>query len=157
MKLVVLLITALSAVVNGQQSEWRYDQYKDRMGRDGFSAIVPSKDTANFGFPYSGEQHALLALRANRTDITDVMLSIKRGQFICSGYSGCSVNVRFDQGRIQRFQAAGPDDHDTTVLFIRDPEAFMEGLRKAKTVSIEALFYHEGHVAFTFPIEGLQW
>ena len=84
------------------------------------------------------------------------MVQIERGQFLCR-FDGCTVNVRFDSGPIQRFSAGEPSDHSTTILFVLNEGRFMSQLRKSKVVRIEAEFYQEGSQALEFDSEGFKW
>jgi hypothetical protein len=136
-------------------SQWEYWTHQDSMGRKRSNASVDSTNTLSFGFPYQGWQHGTLALR--KSPGLDALIRIERGQFIC-GYPGCSVNVRFDDGPIQRFLASEPDDHSTTTLFLLGNERrFAAQLLKAKAVHIEATFYQEGSQILDFNVEGLKW
>jgi hypothetical protein len=51
----------------------------------------------------------------------------------------------------------GPTDHRTTLKFIDDYPGFLAALRKAKTVRIEAAFFHEGNQTFEFKTAGFDW
>jgi len=144
------------AIKETAEPGWDYEQNTDQMGREKFTATVLSGNTVNFGFPYQGAQHGMLAVRTNKTTLTDVIIGIERGQFICH-VQGCAVNVRFDQGPIQRFSAVGPSDYSTTLLFIQDVGGFVQQMRKAKVVHIEAEFYQNGSKAFEFPVAGFKW
>jgi len=86
-----------------------------------------------------------------------VIFGIERGQIDGCLIRECSVNVCFDEGRIRTFTALGSRDHDSRMLFIEDVEGFMAGMRKAKTVRIEGVFYHEGARTFEFPVSGFKW
>ena len=123
------------------------------MGRAQSFALVQSSNTLEFSFPYSGAQRGTLRIRKKHT--TDVMVSVERGQFLC-GIEDCNINVRFDQGMIQRFTAVGPSDQSTTVLFIEDVPRFLSHLRKAKALDIEATFYQEGSQTLDFDVEGFK-
>lgn len=132
-------------------SGWDFSSDTDSMGRKRSFASIRSLNTLDFGFPYSGSQHGTLMIRKKGS--TDVLLSIERGQFLC-GVENCTVNVRFDEGPIQHFEAAPPADQSTTNLFIEDASSFIAQLRKAKTVNIEATFYQEGSQTLEFNVRG---
>lgn len=137
---------------------WRYDTYNDEMTQKAVrTAKVDSTNTLSFGFPYTGSQRATLELRKHPRWGSDVILKIERGQFLCSTYNGCSVNVRFGSGKPQRFSAAEPSDNSTTYLFISDYNRFVSQLRKVDKVVIEANFYQEGSRPMTFSTSDLDW
>ncbi|WP_233881015.1 zinc ribbon domain-containing protein [Paraburkholderia flagellata] len=133
-------------------ANWHYEQREDEMqkGMNKFAA-VSSTNELTFGFPYSGAQHAQLALRKHVRYGKDVMLQIERGQFLCHIRS-CTVTVRFDDGNGQKFTATGPSDNSSTVLFIEPFNKFYAAMVKAKRVRIEATFFHEGDRTMDFDV-----
>jgi hypothetical protein len=137
-------------------SRWSYSASEDKMGRKQSTANVASTNTLEFGFPYQGVQHATLVTRKSAEWGTNVFVMIERGQFLC-GFQGCTANVRFDSGTIQRFSASGTTDHSTTVLFLNNGARFISQLRKAKIVRIEPTFYHEGSQTLEFDAQGFKW
>lgn len=144
------------AAPKAKESQWAQSDYTDGMGRKRWTASVPSTNTVDFAFPYGGDQHARLTVRANASEIQDIIFGIERGQFSCS-ISDCSIRVRFDDGAIRRYSVDDPDDHKTTVKFINDYRGFVAALRKAKVVRIEASFYQEGNRTFEFNTAGFDW
>jgi hypothetical protein len=137
---------------------WRYGTGKDEMTqKEVLTAEVDSINTLSFGFPYSGAQRATLELRKHPRWGADVILQVERGQFLCNSYDGCSVNVRFGDGRPQRFSAVEPSDNSTTYIFISDYSKFMSQLRKVDEVVIEASFYQAGNQAMKFSTADLDW
>jgi hypothetical protein len=137
--------------------DWNYRDWEDGMGRKHWIATVASANTLEFGFPYRGAQHATLAVRSSRKDVLeDVYITIERGQFLC-GFDDCSLNVKFDDRPIRRFRAAEASDHSTTILFVSDAAGFIDQLRKAKRVRVEARFYQEGMRTADFRTEGFEW
>jgi hypothetical protein len=144
------------AAVSKPESQWVESDYSDGMGRKRFIASLPSTNTMDFGFPYGGDQHARLTVRASASEIHDIIFGIERGQFSCS-ISDCYIQARFDNGAIRRYSVSDPDDHKTTVKFISDYRGFLSALRKAKTVRIEASFYQEGNRTFEFNTAGFDW
>lgn len=137
---------------------WRYGTHNDEMTqKEVLTAEVDSTNSLSFGFPYSGAQRATLELRKHPRWGSDVILQIERGQFLCSSYDGCSVSVRFGDGKPQRFSASEPSDNSTTYLFISDYSKFMSQLRKVDEVVIEASFYQAGNQALKFSTADLDW
>lgn len=138
-------------------TEWAYSQHDDEMGRGTTKlAQVVSSNTVRFGSPYEGETHAALQLRKSPKYGQDVMLKVERGQFVGS-YSRNFVTVRFDDGELWKFDFGEPADGTTGVVFIHDNEEFINQLRKAKSLKIEADFYQEGSRVFDFDVHGLDW
>ncbi|MBI6882594.1 hypothetical protein [Pseudomonas putida] len=137
---------------------WRYLESKDEMTQKTVTkALVDSSSTLSFGFPYSGIQRATLQLRKHPRWGSDVIIQIEKGQFLCNDYDGCSVTVRFGSGKPQRFSAVGPDDNDTTYIFLQNYSSFVSQMRKVDEVVIEAKFYQEGNRAMKFATDDLNW
>lgn len=138
-------------------SSWVYEESADPMGRGTIkTAVVVSTNEVSFGFPYEGAQKAVLMLRRHPKHGKDIILKIEKGQFIV-GVDGCTVEIKFDNGKPRTYWANEPADYDTTVLFIRGYDRFVAAARKAKKVSIEVGFYQEGQHVFEFNIPGLKW
>jgi hypothetical protein len=137
--------------------KWRYDESDDQMGRGRVRrAAVNSLNEVNFDFPYGGDQRGTLTVRVHPKFGKDVILAIDKGQFLC-GFDGCSVAVRFDEGKAQTFSAVGPGDHSTAALFFRGYERFVASTKKAKRVYIEAQFYQQGSRVFEFDVSDFNW
>lgn len=150
-----ILGIAAATLVPSALAGWAYWGEKDPMGRGDIQfASAKSATTLNFDFPYGGPQHATLVLRTHPQHGKDVMLQVERGQFLCR-IDGCSVLVRFDEGKPERYSASGPSDLSTTVIFIRNFDRFVAAARKAKVVRIEAEFYQSGSKMIEFPIADL--
>lgn len=137
----------------GQQ--WHYDEQEDKMtGGTTRHAAVLSTNMVNFGSPYSGPQHARLALRIDPKYGRDVIFRIERGQLLCRSYEDCEVLIRFDDGKPERFAGIGPADNSTETLFIRGYDRFLGKLQKAKIVRLSVNIYHEGAPVFEFDVSG---
>lgn len=137
-------------------SKWEYSEYKDKLsGKAVKLAKVLSSKPFSFGFPYRGSQYASLVLRKHPRFGEDVLLYIEQGQFMCKT-DGCQATIRFDDSYSIPINAVGPDDNDTTVVFIRYPR-FIANTRKANKVLIEATFYQEGKRVFEFDTSYLKW
>ena len=136
-------------------SQWNYEHDEDPMAKGVANiAMVQSKNTVEFGFPYNGPQHAMLALRTHPRHGKDVILKIERGQFLCQSYEDCTILVRFDDQKAQTFSAIGSSDNSTETIFIRNYSRFVSGMQKAKTVRIAAEIYQQGAPVFEFDVSG---
>lgn len=134
---------------------WVYLSTNDELtGKPTYTAAINSKNTVNFKWPYSGDQHALLSLRTHPKYGKDAILSIGKGQFLCPSYKGCKIDARFDDGSVVSFKANPSSDHSSEVIFINDYHAFVEKLLKAKVVRLAADVYQEGRPAFVFDVDG---
>lgn len=137
--------------------DWQYSNHDDKMSSKQINfATIKSKNELAFGSPYSGQQRARLQLRKHPRFGNDVILRIEKGQFICR-VRGCNIKIRFDDGKTLTFEASGPNDHDSTTLFIRNYNRFTANLKKSNLLFIEAEFYREGVRIIEFDVSGLQW
>lgn len=150
----VALAMAASVSIAGA---WSYDQRSDQMGRGTIkTARVQSTNQITFGSPYGGPQRAQLELRSHPQYGRDVIISFSRAQFLCR-MDGCSVLVRFDDRKPERYSASEPSDHSTEYLFIRGFDRLLHQIRAAKMMRVEAQFFHEGNRVLEFDVVGLKW
>jgi hypothetical protein len=134
-------------------SQWSYSQSDDAMGKGTInSAWVPSSNTVNFDFPYSGTQHATLMLRTHPRHGKDVIFYIEKGQILCHTYENCTVLVRFDDESPLYYTAAGAADNSTETIFIHNYNKFIEKMLTSKQVRISANIYQQGAPAFEFDV-----
>ncbi len=133
-------------------SLWRYIPQTDGMGRKWYAATLQSSNTVSFAFPYQGIQHGTLVITRRDSDYQAVTVRIEHGQFSCHD---CLISVRFDNEPIQEIQADVLAEYPDA-LFIHD-DGFLDRVRTAKVVHIEAPFYREGARTLIFPCDGLKW
>lgn len=140
---------------DGSGKQWEYTASEDKMsGGTTYFASVKSTNTVNFDFPYRGEQHATLDLRVDPKFGKDTIFSIERGQLLCRSYQGCTVLVRFDNGKPIKYSATGPSDGSSKYLFISNYEQFLNNMKKAKIVRISPEVYNNGNPVFEFDVTG---
>ncbi len=134
-------------------SQWFYHQHDDKMGKGVvYQAYVLSSNTVEFGFPYSGTQHATLALRTHPRNGKDIIFRIEKGQILCHSYEDCTVLVRFDDDPPTNYSAVGAADNSTETIFIRNYDRFIGKVLKAKRVRISVNIYQQGAPAFEFDV-----
>ena len=135
---------AYSGTASTDSSGWNYSHDEDKMG-NGVTHIasIISANELNFDFPYNGAQKSRLALRVHPRHGKDVMLSVERGQFDCS-FQGCSVMVRFDDNKSEKYSASEPEGNVSDLIFINNYSKFYQNLMKSKRVRIEATFFSQG-------------
>ncbi|QQR73097.1 MAG: hypothetical protein IPJ17_16655 [Holophagales bacterium] len=137
------------------KAKWSYSVSEDAMtGKTARSARIESENTVSFGFPYQGEQHAGLTLRDHPKYGRDVILAIEKGQFLCPSWDGCEVMIRFDDGQPQDWHASPAADNDSTVIFIRNADGFLQRMKAAKVVRVQPRIYQEGEPIFEFRVSG---
>jgi hypothetical protein len=139
-------------------AKWRYRVDADPMtSKKARYASIDSENALNFDFPYQGEQHGTLILRDHPIHGRDVMITIDKGQILCQSYEDCTIRVRFDEGSPQRWNAAGPADNRSTVIFLRNEGGFIQRLRAAKVVRIQIPVYQEGEPMLEFHVGGFDY
>lgn len=149
---------ALAERVRALGTKWDYYTEEDSIGNGTVKrAIVNSTNEVEFGSPYEGAQRGTLEIRQHPRYGKNVILSIRRGQFLCRT-GGCSVTIQFDdQEYIYTYEAVEPASGSTTSLFINGYAAFLQHARKARRVRIEAQFFQESPQTFEFDVSGLKW
>jgi hypothetical protein len=139
------------------KSNWQYKQQEDKMGRGKIkTATIKSVNKVEFDFPYEGAQRATLQLRSHPEYGLDLILSIEKGQFVCGVYD-CPVEIKFDDAKAEKYGGSLPDDNSSDTLFLTNQTFFVDSAKKSKKILIEASFYREGSVVFTFDSAGLEW
>jgi len=145
-----------AASIEGQQ--WRYDVTEEKMtGGKRRTASVESNNTVEFGFPYNGMQNGHLTLRTDSQHGKDILFRIEKGQILCTSYGGCSIQVRFDDGKPVTYSASGAADHSSTLIFLDDYNRFLNGMRKAKRVRLAVNIYQQGAPVFEFDVSGFDF
>lgn len=132
-------------------SSWVYRSQEDKMsGKTSKSASIESDNSLDLPFPYSGTNHARLHVRQHPTHGLDVILSIDKGQILCTSYSGCPIKVRFDNGPASSFEGSPSADHDSTVVFFGSPKKFIAQASKAKRILVQVNMYQAGAPVLEF-------
>ncbi len=138
------------------QSKWSYGSSDDPMTSKKIKfAEVSSENTVEFGFPYTGQQVGKLIIRNHPAHGVEVMFVIGNGQVLCNSYSGCNIQIRFDDKKAENWKAIGPADNSNKILFISNDKAFIKKLSSTKVVRLKVPFYQEGEPVFEFHIGGL--
>lgn len=83
------------------------------------------------------------------------------GQIICPISSDCKIQVRFDDGKPMDFPGSPSADHDSTIVFLKDAQRFINAASKAKQILVQANIYQAGSPILEFhsgkPLESLEW
>lgn len=138
---------------------WQYDESIDKMsGKATNSASITSDNSLDLAFPYGGRNHAYLTVRKHPQYGLDVILQIQKGQILCSSYSGCPIQVKFDDAPPVKFSGTGSADHDSKVVFFKDANRFISQATKAKKILVQANLYQAGAPVLEFSMsEPLKW
>lgn len=139
-------------------SGWMYDARTDPM-TDAVTqfACARSTNNVNLGWPY-GSVAAEMCVRHSARQGTDVFVALlDDGQILCRSYDGCTINVRFGDGPMQRFSAVGPSDLSTRSVFIQNTSRMIAGLKGADETRVELEFYQAGNQTVLFETAQLEW
>ncbi len=141
------------------KSKWVQETHIDKMtSKNWYTSTVTSTNSLNFGFPYHGRNKGELLVRKNVRGGDSVMISVDKGQILCSGYDGCTVTVRFDDDEPVNFDGVGAADYDSTVVFIKHNAPFIEKATKATRILVSLRFYSEGQQILEFnTVKPLEW
>lgn len=147
----------LSEDNTNSQSKWTYGSSNDPMtSKSILFAELSSENMVDFSFPYSGQHLGGLLLRDHPAHGTEVMFVIAKGQILCNTFSGCSIEVRFDDKKAEKWKANGPADNSNNILFIKNPKTFIKKLLSSNKVLIKVPFYQQGEPVFEFHVKGLE-
>ncbi len=157
-----LLFIAVPTVV----ADWIVSYDNDEMrGTSTKFLQTDSDNTVNFDFPYNGGSSMTLVLRSKKTELKDgqkaddlkpaeAMLMISKGQFSCASIDGCSISVKFDSEKIQKYEVNTAANGRSDVLFIGNAPSFIKNIQTHKKLMLEANFYQAGPRQFKFNLEG---
>jgi len=149
---------AASAEAERLAAKWSYGRSEDAMtSRETRQASIQSENTVVFDFPYQGPQRGTLVLRDHPSYGKDVIFRIEQGQILCHSFSSCDVRVRFDDGTPERWSAAESADNNSTVIFLRNYNRFIQRLRSASVVRVQVPMYQEGNPVFEFRVGGFDF
>ena len=139
------------------ESPWSYQTTEDEMtGAKRYFASVYSTNQLQFDFPYSGGSTAQLIVR-NMKGKNNVLLKIDKGQFITSLGNDEHVRVKFDEGDVKNYSYSSADDGSSDIIFINYSSQFINQLKQADKLMIEAPFYDAGRQVIKFDVSGLEW
>lgn len=139
-------------------SNWEYNESEDEMrGATSYFASNESINTVELQFPYQGGTRLNIVLRDNAKYGEDIMFIVNKGQIFC-GYQDCHVNIKFDDGEVQRYETTEAEAGSSEVLFLTNNiGGFVKKLKSSKTVTVEVNFYNHGAEQFKFDVYGLEW
>lgn len=139
-------------------AQWSYKALADPMnGGQTNTAAVESQDSLKLAFPYSGKNHGRFIVRQHPRHGLDVIFQVDKGQLMCR-VSGCSLLVKFDDGKPIAFAAVGADDNASNVIFLTNSKRFVESARKASRILAQPTLFQNGSQVLTFETPGgLYW
>lgn len=168
MKKILLTVIGLMAVACANAGQWKESYQSDEMRGTSRKFVENSSvNSVDFEFPYNGGSSMSLVLRSNNTELknnekaeelplSEAMLIISKGQFTCDSYNDCSISVKFDDEKIQRYSMSRSSSGSSDVMFIDDSRQFIKNIKSHNKLIIEAQFYRAGAKQFKFDLTGLK-
>jgi len=166
MKKILAFCTIFAVSQSALAADWETSFSNDEMRGTAQKFVQTESDNAvDFDFPYNGGSKMGLMLRSNKTQLKDgqkaedlplseAILTISKGQFICSSYSDCHVSVKFDDGKIQKFTMSPASGGRSDVIFFDNSKPFIKSIKSHKKLILEADFYNSGPRQFKFDLAG---
>lgn len=140
----VVLAEAKAPGRRSDGSPWSYESATDTMtGKPSKTATVKSKNSLNFGFPYSGSNYGTLQIRQHPKYGQDVIFAIEKGQISCSPHS-CQIGIKFDDEKPVAYSGSPPADHSSKHIFLSNSARFIAKAKKANRIYVEFTAYQEG-------------
>jgi len=140
------------------KTAWRYTSQKDEMtGKEMQFAETYSTNTQDLHWPYGSNVRGELTIRKHPRYGKSVIVTLTKGQILCRSYENCTIMVRFDDGKPEKYSAIGPADGSSDQVFIRNYDKFVTSLKKANVVRIELPLYQDGNRAWNFNVSDLEW
>lgn len=155
--LLIAGLATLSATITW--ADWEYKNSTDPMtGKESRFAHLTSENSLSLDSPYSGTNHGTLTVRQHAQYGKDVIFQVQKGQILCRLNSKCAVLVRFDDGKPVTFAGVGPEDNDSKLVFLRNPDGFINAAKKAKAILVQVGMYQSGNQVLTFKTsKPLEW
>lgn len=141
-----------------KNDNWSYQTVKDELRNNNYNfAINTSLNKVDLGFPYDNSQLKIV-LRKHGED-KNIMLSLEKGQFSCFGNEegACFFSVKFDDDIVYKNEFVKTEDLSTNLVFVFDPEPFLEKLMNSKKAIIEIDAYNGGKPQYHFDLRNLKW
>lgn len=139
------------------ESNWQYYNDKDEMrGTESRYAQLDGSNTINLDFPY-GEQRGRMTVRKSAQFGFDILVGVESGQIMCNSFSRSYINVKFDDGPIQRYGCNEASDGTSNMVFVEGAKGFLGKLKNSKKVIVEAEFFQNGMQQLAFDTANLKW
>lgn len=137
--------------------KWTYREQKDEMrGAATRFAELNAENTIQLDFPY-GEQRGQILVRKSPQFGLDVLVGVPSGQIMCHSFANSRINVKFDDGPIERFACTDASDGTSNMVFVKSTSSFLAKLKKSKRVVVEAEFFQNGMQQMVFETVNLKW
>lgn len=141
----------LLCITSAANAGWEYSESTDRMTSKTVTfAKIQSDNSLRLDFPYKGDNFGKIIVRQHPKDGLDVMIKIDKGQILCRSYSGCPVEIRFDDKPAMRFSGTEPADNSSETIFLNNAPRFISEAKKARRVLVSMNIYQSGAPVLEF-------
>ncbi|MGL4573948.1 MAG: hypothetical protein ACRCV9_04075 [Burkholderiaceae bacterium] len=134
-----MLMVCATANANWQYSTRTY-QLDDKPTH---AALIQSNNSLHLTFPYAGQNFGTLMV-ITRGRQFQVALRVDKGQLMCNGPSGCSLEARFDEQPPIKLRGGPAADQSSNTTFFSDSAVFIRRARKASRIRIEVTLFQNG-------------
>lgn len=125
-------------------SQWTYQDISDDMRGSTMSmAQLISENSVDFPFPYNGGCQGMLVIR-KRDNQYEALFTVTNGQFDVA-IGNYTMSTKVDDGLIQQWTGAQPDQGSATIMFVTNPVQFIRSFQKGDRVIVETQFYQFGN------------
>ena len=132
------------------------DEINKMTSKANYYAKCKSSNELTFDFPYNGGSVFFLNVR-NIGNGNEIILNTDKGQFLLNYNNTDLVKVRFDDNQPVNFSYSNANDGSANIIFINNSAKFLQSLKKAKRVYIQASFYSAGSHILEFNTDSLVW
>ena len=152
----VAAATLLLAAASSAQA-WEYLERKDQAsGQPVQFASVRSSNELPAKSEEAPPRRATSNLRVHPEYGRTALLTLADGYFACADRP-CTVGVQFDRGKSRQVEAVLPNSPHSAVVLIKDAGRFFAGVKRARSLRIEARLQDGTSAGFDFDVAGFAW
>lgn len=149
-KAIVIFATLWFAAASAV-ADWTYRSGINSIGgQSGKVAEIRSSKSLNLKFPYNGSNFGSIIVRPRPGQDPSVTFSVDMGQLTCDSYSGCSINLRFDDGPPVEFSARGSTGFGSNQLHFKNESRFVALASRASRIYVQVSMYQAGRQTLEF-------
>lgn len=141
-------------------SNWSYGvDTSDKMDNARvFTANCNATNQINLKPPYDGGSTMAINLRNGfKHEHNEVYITIDKGQFMPSMDGDASIRVKFDDQAPVSYNYNEASSDAEGIIFLTGATSFINKIKKAKHVVIEAEFFDNGYEQVDFDVSGVKW
>lgn len=146
-----IFASVLMFITSAVNASWIYAEDTDRMtSKTTTGASIGSANSLRLDFPYKGDNYGRITVRQHPKFGLDVIIRIDKGQILCRSYSGCPIEIRFDDKPPMRFSGTEPADNSSDHVFLNNAARFIGEAKKAKRILVSMNIYKSGAPVLEF-------